>query len=459
MNNKYIDISSAYRNRSRDPLTSCFDVLFSDCGSRSTLASSHDPYSTATASFPPLTLSSGDSYSSHFYIYETGLTNTYQIDGVVVNGETLQNPESVDNLYVGQVLENTASLEARTIVGYTVGSDTVYFSGTASGTVTDVILTGTQSDIDDYYVGKILTVNGETRTITDFLEASNTVVVFPALSAVPSGTATITGPTFLVELESDFTSAITTTIPALSASNTLGLIRGSAPSQYGTATTTANPTTTIKVTTGQPDIYTGNFLHLFTPTGGLVSQYVQITAYDDTTGDLTITPAFAATAGSYDYALLQFSGDNHYPLNYTGSRVSNQQMTCHEISLVSLTLPNLILKTGGKIAFKPYVYVELTNLTSNTPNHIWSNNPNANRALFKVSVNDDVSEPNTNPFVTLLCQCMDQTINFKPNDNFKFSVRLPNGDYFEVVEPEQFSPAPPNPNIQIDALFRVKKVC
>ena len=467
MNDRYIDISSGYRNRKQFPLPSQFNVLFSDSGDRTTITSAFDPYSTAAAIFPPTNLDSGDSYSSEFYITTTpaALPNTYQIDGVVVNGNTIINPNSADNFYVGNVLE--FGEETRTIRSYMVSDqDTVYHNGTivsATDETTFIIQNGTgladRSDIDDYYVGKSVTVGSEMRTIVDYVGASGTVVVYPPFPSVPTGTARIIGPTFLVELDSDFGTAPTSTIPVLSPPD-LARIRGSEPTQYGSGVSiTAASTSTIPIGTGLSDIFTGNFIHLWNDSDSTSSQYVEVTAYDSTTGNLTVTPSLTTGAGTYDYAVIPFSGDNHHALNYTGSRVSNQQAVCHEVSLVSLTLPNLLLKSGGKIAFKPYVYVELTNLTSRAPNHIWSNNPNASHSLFKVSINDDISLPSENPFVTLLCQCMTQTINFKPNDNFRFAIRLPDGELFEVSEAESFSPSPPNSSIQIDALFKVRKVC
>ena len=60
--------------------------------------------------------------------------------------------------------------------------------------------------------------------------------------------------------------------------------------------------------------------------------------------------------------LLTFDRDNEQPLNYTGSTVSQNQMVCYEVELISLILPNLPLDNtiGGLIAFYPYLYVELS---------------------------------------------------------------------------------------------------
>jgi hypothetical protein len=136
--------------------------------------------------------------------------------------------------------------------------------------------------------------------------------------------------------------------------------------------------------------------------------------------------------------------------------VGMNQNVCYDISLCSLTLPNISLKTGSKISFYPYVYVELSNITS--PNHasnqlIYSNNPNSNRALFIAPVNLLV-DPDAGTFLTLYSN-MIQTIKFKPNDNLKFSVYLPDGTLFETIIDDLFSPYEPDPRIQIDAVFKI----
>ena len=50
-----------------------------------------------------------------------------------------------------------------------------------------------------------------------------------------------------------------------------------------------------------------------------------------------------------------------------------------------------------------------------------------------------------------------QKIN-KENENLYFKVSLPNGDTFNTILPEFYSPEIPNPNTQISALFRCKRV-
>jgi hypothetical protein len=160
------------------------------------------------------------------------------------------------------------------------------------------------------------------------------------------------------------------------------------------------------------------------------------------------------------YEILQFTRDNAVPFNYSGSLVSQQEMVCYEIELLNLILPNILLASGGRTAFYPYVYVELQNVSgagSGLKNVIYSNNPNSTRMLFRAAI-DDIPNPLISPFVKIDGDGMVQTVKFKPNDNLKFGVYLPNGDPFETVEQDYFSPSHPNPLVQVSALFSIRRL-
>lgn len=162
------------------------------------------------------------------------------------------------------------------------------------------------------------------------------------------------------------------------------------------------------------------------------------------------------------YLVLRFTRDNFSPFNYNGSMISQQQSTEHQIELLHLILPNRSLKTGNgmRIAYYPFVYVELSNVSSTASgfsNYICSNNPNSNKMVFKVPITDTQSETNTF-FTRLNGSKMIQYINFKSNDNLKFSVRLPNGELLETVDGDYYSPSAPNDCVQISALFSVKRI-
>lgn len=157
--------------------------------------------------------------------------------------------------------------------------------------------------------------------------------------------------------------------------------------------------------------------------------------------------------------ILSFSRDNFSPLNYNGSVVSQSETVCYEVSLVSLILPNVQLKTGARAVFYPFFYIELSNITSpsgSSNDIIYSNNPVSSKALFLAPVTDS-SQPINSNFIKIYSN-MNQTIKFKPNDSFKFSIYLPDGRPFETVDSDYLSPYSPNETIQIDAVFGIRRI-
>ena len=160
------------------------------------------------------------------------------------------------------------------------------------------------------------------------------------------------------------------------------------------------------------------------------------------------------------FEILQFTRDNAVPFCYSGSLVSQQEMVCYEIELINLVLPNKTLTSGGRTAFYPYVYVELQNVSgasAGTKCVIYSNNPNSTRMLFRAAI-DDIPTPVISPFVKIDGDGMVQTVKFKPNDNFKFGVYLPNGEPLQTVELDSFSPDSPDPLLQVSAMFSLKRL-
>ena len=159
---------------------------------------------------------------------------------------------------------------------------------------------------------------------------------------------------------------------------------------------------------------------------------------------------------------LQYTGDNLHPLNFTGTRVSQSQAVCYKIKLISITLPNLPLDNviGGLISFYPYLYVELSNVNSPMRGNkgiIYSNNPNAKRALFKVNVSD-TNTPIRSKFIKLRAGGSVQTVKFTPNDDLYFRVYLKDGTLFETQQKDTAPPLPPDFFVQISAQFEIDRV-
>lgn len=163
--------------------------------------------------------------------------------------------------------------------------------------------------------------------------------------------------------------------------------------------------------------------------------------------------------GMNDINITTFNNNNFSPLLYNGTMVDMNQTVCYIIQLLSITLPNAPLKTGSRLAFYPYVYVELANVTS--PNSaskqiIYSNNPNSNSALFIAPVTQ-LLQPESNTFITLSGSGMAQLVKFKPNDNLRFSVYLPDGKLFETLDIDPIPPYDNQLDLQIDAVFSITR--
>jgi hypothetical protein len=187
-------------------------------------------------------------------------------------------------------------------------------------------------------------------------------------------------------------------------------------------------------------------------TNGIITILGNINPSDYTTGSFTSL--------SRAYEVIQFTNDNYSSLNYSGSIVSQNETVCYEIELTSIILPNVLLTTGSRLAFYPYIFVEFNNITSpmnSSKNIIYSNNPNAVNALFICPIND-TTNPLISSFVKIDSAGMTQTVKFKPNDSLRFKVYLPNGELFKPIQEDNQPPFPPNPYLQIEVVFSIKRL-
>lgn len=153
-----------------------------------------------------------------------------------------------------------------------------------------------------------------------------------------------------------------------------------------------------------------------------------------------------------------FSNDNYSPLFYSGTMVSLEEAVCYDISLASLSLPNVMLATGSSTAFYPFLYVLLENVTAPSSagtSLIYSNNPETARALF-IATLFPTPDPNVQRFISLGSP-VSHTIKFKPNDNLRFSVYLSDGKLFQPLLPPTLSPYPYRELEQIYALFSITR--
>jgi hypothetical protein len=165
--------------------------------------------------------------------------------------------------------------------------------------------------------------------------------------------------------------------------------------------------------------------------------------------------------GIDNFLILNFSSEGVVPLNYTGSQVTQSQMSCYELSVSSLILPNLILQTtsGLLTSSYPYLFLEISNETlpsGGNTDIIYSNNPNATKNTF-ICPTSDVNNPEFTKFVKI-ASAGNQIMKFSPYDNLRIRVSLPNGQTFTTERTDFLVPNEPNPRLQVTALIQITKL-
>ncbi len=303
-----------------------------------------------------------------------------------------------------------------------------------------------------YYVGFYLMNDGAPAGVID------------AAKIVRFFTETVT-----LQIEKPLTSV---TFPV--ATTTAFSIRKSLPSVRGVIGALVGPTSiTLDAFAGSTtDQWTGSFLYLYPDASDAAypdvstnkmtfSEYVfEIVTYDGATNVATLNRVVDTTlinlnTPSRFYEIMGNPTESSNPLQYAGSTVSQSEPRCMQVSLTTLVLPNVPLRTGSQIAFYPYVYVELRPVTHSVQvgrNIIYSNNPNSSSAIFICPISD-IARPGETPFIKLNAGGMTQTIKARLNDSFYLRIYLPDGTLFEPLQQDFLPPLPPNPALQLDALF------
>lgn len=176
---------------------------------------------------------------------------------------------------------------------------------------------------------------------------------------------------------------------------------------------------------------------------------------------------FTYSLSNQDAYILPYTYDNLFPfINASGHSVNAHQW--YELELLNLILPNQILDSGfgGTLSCYQYIYVEFENTNGSGisgNNNILSNNSNAVGMTFRATI-DDVPNPVNSKFIKIDGDGMTQIVRFDPQNNIKLSVYLSTGsnpherELLKFLPEENFSPNPPNPLIQISAMFSIKKV-
>lgn len=481
-NHRYLELNSQYRDRVRWPLPGQFEVPISQSGTKSR-NDAIDPVSLAA----PITswtsnefdTTGGGASITGVIVAGPGLPPAVGAAGsqqtIIVEFSGVEDPQTISNYYVNAMLvagENAVTLtpiQQRRIISskfISVVGAVITMQFIVDSPFSDVVVDGIGIDIHDP---------------TDLSDVNNPQVFIPvgrvgenayAGCLLYNETSNHSRP---VSGYNAITHLLTVdTTQATVANVTQGPVTGWAVTDnYSirkerpvfTGTSLAGSTITSVIFNAASsivdDFYNNYFLRM---TSGVADDEVtRITDYVGSTQTATVFPPFSVAPGAADtLEIMAFSYDNAVPFDYSGSMVSQQEEVCYEIDLLNLVLPNRTLNTssGSTIAFYPYVYVNLCNVTAAGAGNVhvlYSNNPNASRMLFRAAI-DDVPNLLTSSFIKIDGDGAVQTVKFKINDNLLFEVRLPDGSIFKTTLDETFSPFPPNVDNQISALFSLKRL-
>jgi hypothetical protein len=466
-NHRYLEIDSTYRDRTLWPLPGQFEIPISQSGTKDRLTAV-DPISLGA----PITAWSSNEFDAN----GGGATINGTINALTGVGSILTQStftltaaagftyQELENYYLHAIIR-TATPESRRIIAFqNLGNGSVQITVDSPFSTTlfpaDVLTIYDPTDITDTSNPYFFVPDGQT--------GANSYIGCFLYNETLSEARPITGYDFITHLLSINTSVAKggPVVAWLLTHNYL--IRKDVPQEV-TSSTVASTTLSIVLTTGSSvdGFYNGQFIRVRGTTYGnaLVApegEARRIVSYDGATLTAIVSPPFSSVVGAVSIEILAFTRDNLNPFVYTGSMVSQQEMVCYEIELLNLILPNRTLSVGAgsRIAFYPYVYVELANVSSagaGVKNIIYSNNPNSTRMLFRVPI-DDVNQPVHSPFIKIDGDGMVQTIKFKPNDNLRFSVRLQNGEIYQTLDRENFSPLPPNELVQVSVCLSIKRL-
>ena len=299
-----------------------------------------------------------------------------------------------------------------------------------SSDASNITLDPQESTINNYYINSILEISGEFRTITSYNGTTKVATVSVAFSGTP-------------------------------AAGTVYYTRKTQPFFVGTVAASPAPTNKTFALNGAASSINGIYVNSYVrftsgSNNGLVFRVAQ---YNGATKLITVSGTIpnVPTAGT-TVELDSFSRDNASTLLYSGAGGSNVQSSYYEIELLWLSVPNQVLGVGygGTLDRYPYVYVRLYNEGNRLTNQaMFSNNPNSPLVLFKVPVNQYFG--NTS-FITLTDAKTKQVVRFDPSSDLRFTVSLPDGTIVNFAESDNFSPINPDPFLQVNALFSMRKL-
>lgn len=301
-----------------------------------------------------------------------------------------------------------------------------------ASTTTNIYLDLAETSIFNYYVNSVIeTVDNPNffTTITSYDGNTKLAIVSPPFPIAPG-----LGVVYYIRKQQPF---IQTTVAALPApTNTTFSITGGA---------------------GITNAYVNNYVRF---TSGLNAGVVSlITAYNGITKVITLnTPLPNIPVAGDTLEIDSYSYDNASTLSINSNHFMNNTMNnYYELELLHLSMPNLLLNVdyGGYITNYPYVYLEIYNEGKNLTNQLfYSNNPNTTRSVFKVPVDN---YNGTTSFFTFVNAKTRHVLRIEPDQDLRFRITLPSGTVVSYSKKDNISPNAPNPEVQVSALFSLRK--
>lgn len=169
-----------------------------------------------------------------------------------------------------------------------------------------------------------------------------------------------------------------------------------------------------------------------------------------------------AYQGALHINILPFQNEGVVPLNFTGTYLTQSQMSCYEMTVLNLILPNVQINSLNSLLTSgyPYILLEVSNVTlpsAHNKNAIYSNNPASINSTFVCSISD-VNDPLRTKFIKISSDGTVQTLKFSPADNLRVRILLPSGETFRIQENDFLPPSIVNPRLQIEVLLEIKRV-
>jgi hypothetical protein len=162
------------------------------------------------------------------------------------------------------------------------------------------------------------------------------------------------------------------------------------------------------------------------------------------------------------FCILNFLNEGVVPLNFSGSYLTQSQMSCYELSVINLILPNTIIDSLSSLLTSayPYVMLEINNVTmpsSGNKHAIYSNNPRTTNVTFICSISD-VNDPTKSKFLKISSDGAVQNIKFSPADNLSIRILRPSGEVLKFQKPDFIPPSFCDPSLQIELILQIKRL-